>query len=124
MIYSGSQPTPMVVDFSIQRDVRDSVEIVVVAGELDMASAPTLKEEFSKLDSGEQGVVLDISGLTFIDSHGVRALLSLGDDGRLLVVRPPSTSIVARVLDLSQAERLLSMSDTLEEALQRVRREP
>jgi anti-anti-sigma factor len=109
-------------NLSIRRHARDAVEIVVVAGELDMASAPTLREELDRIDFDKQSVVLDISDLTFIDSHGLHLLLGLPDEGRLVVVRP-RTNIV-RVLHLTDAERVLSMSDTLEHAIQRVNHKP
>ena len=58
------------------RTDRDRV-IVAVSGELDVASAGDLKETLAELrDSGCNNVVLDLRGLTFIDSSGLSLLLN------------------------------------------------
>jgi anti-anti-sigma factor len=101
-----------------QGQLSDSVEIVVVAGELDMATTPTLTETLDSFDLATQSLVLDISQVTFIDSYSVHALLERADTDRLALVIPPA-SIVRRVLDLTNADRVLNLSETLEEALQR-----
>jgi anti-anti-sigma factor len=97
----------------------DSVEIVVVAGELDMATTPTLTETLDSIDLATQSLVLDISQVTFIDSHSVHALLERADADHLALVLPPA-SIVRHVLGLTNADRVLNLSETLEEAFQRV----
>jgi anti-anti-sigma factor len=54
---------------------------VAVRGEVDLATAAEL-EAFvrSALDDAPDGVVLDLSQLTFIDSSGLRALVALAKD--------------------------------------------
>jgi anti-sigma B factor antagonist len=56
--------------------VRDGVYWLALSGELDLASAPLLEETLNDL-AGEamSAVVLDLSGLSFMDSTGVRATL-------------------------------------------------
>jgi len=66
-------PPPFRVDVHPERDV---VRVVPV-GELDLATTPTLERHLHDLrDSGFEHVVLDMHGLTFIDSSGIRAVLS------------------------------------------------
>jgi anti-sigma B factor antagonist len=49
---------------------------IVLSGELDVASAPVLEEALAEAcDSGAHEVVLDMSGLEFMDSTGLRAIL-------------------------------------------------
>ncbi len=51
---------------------------VVLAGELDMATVEPLEREVDSLvDSGFRRVVLDLRGLTFLDSSGLHYLLTL-----------------------------------------------
>ena len=58
------------------RPDRDRV-IVAVSGELDIASVRALKEALDELrDSGWNSVVVDLRGLTFIDSSGLSLLLN------------------------------------------------
>lgn len=53
----------------------DLDSIVVVVGDLDAESVPILREQVDRCAGGS--VVLDLAGLTFIDSSGVRELLTL-----------------------------------------------
>jgi anti-sigma B factor antagonist len=73
-------------------------------GELDLTAGPRIEEQVqSALLDGPGAFVLDLSGLGFMDSSGVSALLRarslLGREDRpLVVVCPPGP--VRRVLDL------------------------
>lgn len=85
---------------------RDGARAVVsVVGELDAHSAPTLDEEIARLDAdGVTDVVLDLSATSFLDSFGLRALLSAqrsvaGHGGRLSLHAPSKS--VARLLDIA-----------------------
>ena len=50
--------------------------IVYLAGELDMASAPSLAEVFDSLQHDDTAeIVVDLRGLTFLDSTGLATLL-------------------------------------------------
>ncbi|MFP5257201.1 MAG: STAS domain-containing protein [Acidimicrobiia bacterium] len=83
--------------------------VVRVGGELDLASAPQLSEALAD-PSGDvsQPVVLDLSGVSFIDSSALRALLlagrQLADAGRTLQIGPRSEA-VRRVLEVTQLDQ-------------------
>ena len=50
---------------------------LVLSGELDIASAPILESTIASLcANGTSAIVLDLSELTFMDSTGLRAVLS------------------------------------------------
>jgi anti-anti-sigma factor len=71
-----------------------------VEGELDLLSAPDLEDAAAGVPRGP--LLLDMEGVTFIDSTGVRLLLSLcvdPDYTPALVVRNPSP-IVLRILQM------------------------
>lgn len=60
----------------LREDSGNGRHTLVLDGELDMASAPTLVDAIHRLctpDSAE--VALDLSGLTFMDSTGLRSVL-------------------------------------------------
>jgi anti-sigma B factor antagonist len=60
-------------------DVRQEPDRAVLClyGELDLASAPALEGELNDLDLSKAGtVVLDLRGLEFIDSSGLRMILA------------------------------------------------
>ena len=71
-------------------------------GELDIASAPELSAAIARaFDAGARAVVLNMAGVGFLDSTGVRMLLEAGSlAGRELVLMAPSPAVI-RVLDLT-----------------------
>lgn len=77
-------------------------------GELDMASATTLREALDPVVAAGKPLTLDVADLTFIDSSGLRALvqLSAGLNGvGPLVLSSPSDG-VRRLLDIVGLEAL------------------
>jgi anti-sigma B factor antagonist len=77
---------------------------VIVRGEIDMATAPQLRDLLNELvDGGSSRIVLDCRGLDFLDSSGIGVLIAvrkrLGDDGALTLESPPAH--VRKVLDLT-----------------------
>jgi anti-sigma B factor antagonist len=56
---------------------RDGWQVLTLAGEVDVASAPRLRDRLVQLiTDGPPQVVVDLSGLSFIDSMGLGALVS------------------------------------------------
>ena len=61
----------------------DGPRIVKVRGEVDLATAPDLETTVRKvLDDAPRGVDLDLRDLTFIDSSGLRVLVSLSKEAQ------------------------------------------
>src|SRR5258708_24365683 len=85
---------------------RDSDRIVVtLAGELDMANAPLLESSIERPEmAATKTVVLDLQGLTFLDSTGLRIILAVREQcwrrGQGFAVTPGS----------QQVQRLLSVT--------------
>jgi anti-anti-sigma factor len=60
----------------ISDSVVDGVVMVALRGELDLASARKTEERFASIDEQAPArMVVDLGGLTFIDSSGLRVLL-------------------------------------------------
>jgi len=62
-------------DFHISRVDRDHEVVVSVQGEVDISTAPQLLEAISAALDGEGKVVLDLAGMTFIDSQGIKVFV-------------------------------------------------
>jgi anti-anti-sigma factor len=63
----------------------DGITIAEVAGELDIASAPALREQLlSLLRPGSNRLVIDLSKVSFCDASGLAVLVSTGRRARLL----------------------------------------
>jgi anti-sigma B factor antagonist len=75
-------------------------------GELDLATAPLLKEALVDLGSKRE-VHLDLALLTFLDSSGVHAIVALAqslDGNRSVVLVNPSTAIM-RCLEITGIDK-------------------
>jgi anti-sigma B factor antagonist len=53
----------------------DGERVVVVSGEVDVATAPTLDRELEQALARPGTVVVDLSGVTFLDSSGCHVLV-------------------------------------------------
>lgn len=109
-----------------ETDVKWSVEpggtvtVVHVAGEVDLGT----DHEFAKavwdgLDSGSPVVILDLAGITFMGSVGIRVLIEAHHEaqGAGRVVRiVDGTRFVRRVLEITGLGDVLTVHHTLEEA--------
>ena len=89
---------------------RDSVRVAPV-GELDIATVDKLRGEVERLrESGFGKLVLDLRGVRFLDSTGLRLVLELdaaarNDSHELCVIR--GSDVVHRIFEVTQvAERL------------------
>jgi anti-anti-sigma factor len=91
--------------------------VLSLVGELDLASAPTLEEAVAAACAkGAEAVVIDLRGVTFIDSTGLRGVLrarelAIAQDCRCSVVRTLPRQ-VARIFELAGIEHdLLPLVD-------------
>ena len=88
-------------------------------GELDLATAPALERLLREVERDRwPTVVLDLRQLSFIDSSGIRALLTANDrigrrDGRMLVGHP--SRAVRRTLAAIGADTILDIADGVDE---------
>ncbi|OLZ69600.1 hypothetical protein AVW11_09955 [Streptomyces amritsarensis] len=85
--------------------------VLTVGGELDMDTAPHLTEAFDLLDL-HQRLILDLSGVTFIDSCGLNTLLTLRHrvsltGGSLELGGLPDQAL--RLLDLTGTRHLFTL---------------
>jgi anti-anti-sigma factor len=100
--------------FSISISESDGRAVVAIRGELDLATAPELETALlERLDAGED-VVLDLRDLQFMDSSGLRVLITAharaADGGpQFAIVRPRVGSEVARILDIAGVEQQLNL---------------
>jgi anti-sigma B factor antagonist len=71
------------VDLRISSDVREDVTVVHVGGEIDVYTAPVLREHLDEhISQGRHELVVDLGDVSFMDSTGLGVLV-----GRLKLVR-------------------------------------
>ena len=91
---------------------------LVLRGELDLSTVKKVEDELAALEAGEKVVVLDLSGLTFLDSTGLRLMVTADqraqkDGRRLVIVKGPET--VQRVFSITKLDETLEMVDDVSE---------
>jgi anti-sigma B factor antagonist len=106
-------------DFDVRSEaLPGGVEAVFVTGELDLATAPRLDEALATLTADV--IVVDLSGCTFLDSAGIRALVGtarkLGEADRGLRV-VTSDAGVLRLLEITGVDTLIRVHRSLDDAL-------
>lgn len=66
----------MTMTVRMERSVYEGVDVVNVSGEIDMMTAPSLKNAlYDLLDSGVADIILDLNELGFMDSSGLGVLI-------------------------------------------------
>ena len=103
-------------EFAISADQRDGSVRLTLHGELDLATAPELEQLVNeRIDAGDE-VVVDLRPLEFMDSSGIRVLVAAhARAGRvgttLVIVRPPTGSAVAKIVEVSGLDGELNLVD-------------
>lgn len=101
---------------TVQMDDLDGWVVARVQGEVDVATAPRLREQLvAKVAEGRTRVVLDLDGVSFLDSTGLGVIVgllkrtrSLGGDLRLSCTRPS----LLRVFEMTGLDRTLPLADS------------
>jgi anti-sigma B factor antagonist len=99
----------------ITTEQREGQTRVALTGELDIASAPQFEEGLAAVERDTPGVlVLDLRGVGFIDSTGLRAVIAADERARsagrrFVIVR--GTAAVERVFSVTQLDQRLEIVD-------------
>ncbi len=109
-------------DLGIEVDeARQPFVVVAVRGEVDIATAPKLREKLVELAShGAQKVVVDLEGVDFLDSTGLGVLIGgmkrlRGLDGDLtLVCTQPR---ILKVFEITGLNRAFTIHETVDAAV-------
>ena len=85
-------------------------------GDLDLISGQTVRDAACEaLDEGAREIVLDLSGVKFLDSAGLNSLLNTARDidrrGAILRCQAPQGGEPRVVIDLASVTKLLNLSD-------------
>lgn len=106
--------------YSIEKEDKYTV-FRLAEDNLNSLVAPALKSELVILSNeGIRNLILDFSGVKFIDSSGLSALLTanrLWSDGKTMVVAGALQPNVARLFEISRLDTVLNLIPTLDEAV-------
>ena len=101
--------------------VGDDVAVVALQGEVDIYSAPQFKEVMiQSIDEGAKHIVVDLAGVTFIDSTALGVLVS---GGKRLQQTPGGLAIgcpdakIRRILEITGLDTVFGVYPSRDEAL-------
>jgi anti-anti-sigma factor len=92
------------------------VHTIALTGEMDLSNAAEVERELLRAEETDAiTILLDLAGLRFMDSTGIRLLIaadarSRANSCRLSLTRPPAA--VARVLCIAGVDELLPFRDS------------
>lgn len=95
--------------------MKDEVQMVSLSGELTAAVAPEVRKELrALLEKGHVRLLLDMSGVSFIDSSGLSALVvtfkaARGAGGDVVLLRPQPT--VRSLIELTRLHHVFQIFD-------------
>ncbi len=109
--------------FDLQVSERDGGKVLAVTGELDLATVPQVRQAVVELLASSNGVpmlVLDLSGVDFIDSSGLGSVLgamrrarAANGEVRAVVCAPHVRSL----FEITGLDRLLPVHGSVDEAV-------
>jgi len=109
------------VDLSITSETRGEATVVHVGGEIDVYTAPELREHLDELISqGSHDLVVDLGGVTFMASTGLGVLV-----GRLKLVRVKNGTLrlvcaserILSVFSITGLDKVFQIFPSVDEAL-------
>ena len=112
----------MELTFEIAEQWIGDVPVVTVSGEIDVATAPQLRQHLEASPVAEAPtVVVDLTGVSFLDSTALGVLVGahrrrgeVGGDLRLVVTEPR----ILKVFEITDLIRVFRIVGTVDEALQ------
>jgi anti-anti-sigma factor len=107
---AAADPAPR---FNVTAAHDERGQVVQLAGDLDVDSAPLLRRWLDSFEATGP-VVLDMSGLTFLDSTGLGCLYKLHHkvtDAGGIVVAPRPPAPIRRILEIAGLNRVIALTD-------------
>lgn len=107
-------------ELAIDIESKKGWSVVTVQGEVDLATAPSLRRAIEDLYDQGEPVLADLTGVTFMDSTGLRVLIGAHQD---LEARErdfavvPGDGAVARLLDLTGVRGHINVHDSIDQVV-------
>ena len=109
-------------EFTLTSDpIDDARQVVAVAGEIDLFTAPELKAALGEaLESGRTRIVVDLTATTFLDSTALGVLIGAvkrlrSRDGVLTIVNTDPN--IAKTFEITGLDQIFPISATRDEAV-------
>ena len=105
-------------EFQIEEKVAGALPVIAVSGEIDVATAPQLRECLHRvIAEGDATVVLDLLGVTFLDSTALGVLVGalkrcreLGGELHVVVADPR----IMKIFEITGLTNVFTITDSLQ----------
>lgn len=108
-------------DLRLDVSERDGWSVLAVGGEVDVATAPRLRERLvAMVGAGAHRLIVDLADVEFIDSTGLGVLIGARKrvsphDGEVRIVC--NESRIVRVFEITGLDRVFAMYDSVDDAV-------
>ena len=116
----AAEPLTLTVSLRGTREVRANCQIFRLTGLLDAFSEPTFRKVMVRfVNEGPSNIILDLSGIDFVDSSGLGAMVQLvkkakESQGSVQVIANPR---VMQTVKLVRLEKFLAIQPSVDEAI-------
>jgi anti-sigma B factor antagonist len=108
-------------DIGLDLHERDGYAVLLVSGEVDVATVPRMREQLHSLVAqGDNRIVVDLDAVDFLDSTGLGVLVGAlkrvrasGGDLQLICTQPR----IRKVFEVTGLTKVFAIHDTLDEAV-------
>jgi anti-sigma B factor antagonist len=105
-------------EFQIEEKVAGELPVIAVSGEIDVATAPQLRECLHRvIAQGDATIVLDLLGVTFLDSTALGVLVGalkrcreLGGELHVVVADPR----IMKIFEITGLTNVFTITDSLQ----------
>ena len=99
---------------------QNGVQVVAISGEVDLSTSPQVRDALLECIKGAKSVVVDLSGVSYIDSSGVASLVEAYQTAKskgLGFALAQISETPLRVLKLARLDQVFVIHDTVDEAV-------
>ncbi|MCK4938831.1 MAG: STAS domain-containing protein [Rhodospirillaceae bacterium] len=99
---------------------KDGVNVVALEGEVDLQTSPKLRDNLLECISANKPLVVEMSGVSYIDSSGVASLVEAFQTARSKNLRFSLAALgdaPMRVLKLARLDGVFNIHETVEDAI-------
>jgi anti-sigma B factor antagonist len=110
--------------FKIKSKEKDKIGIIVVEGEIDMFSSPNLRDKLVPFfDKGAKGIIVDLSGVSFMDSSGIATLVEglqwSKKNNKAFVLTGVGTNVM-NALSLTKLDNVFTIESDMDDAYKKL----
>ncbi len=103
---------------------QDGAVVVALIGDVDLQNSPAARKILLSCVEQKKPVLVDLSGVGYIDSSGVASLVESLQSARKIGTKLALVAVsdgARRVLGLARLDKVFTLCDTIEEGLAKVR---